>query len=998
LFSLIDEEIARLPEPYRIAIVLCDLEERSQPEAARLLECTPGSLRGRLLRGRALLRSRLAHRGVTPDALPCLLAFGLTPTVTKATVPLAVATALARSAALFWASPAAARVSARAATLAREAVPVVAGTRIKVLGVLLLALGASAAGAGLIQFPPKPTAQRLEGLTSDLPATAPLEGDREKADVRRDLTGDPLPAEAVARLGTIRLRQGGLVEHLAYSPDGREVLSFGREVGVRVWDAATGQEGRRFADWGPALGVSLSPNGKEIAVLVRSTDPQDELVAIRDFATGKVLRRFGKEARLTSVLYSPDGKTLALFGWDNVIELWDPRAGRILHTLKGHEDMVWAVAFSPDGKTLVSGGDDRTIRSWDVGTGKQVRQITHTSGAGRIALTGKLLATVDHTKKTEGDGTSWKLDHRVRLWGVEAGKELRQLTMPVKEVSPGVKAGFYSLAFSPDGKKLVTGDIVDGVLRVWDPTTGMELRQVKDFSGTIGALAFSPDGKRLAVGCGTGTTQIRLIELSTGKEVGTTQGHQSFVSSLAIASDGRSVWTAGGDGTLRSWDPATGRPLRQLSISGDASYAPRLLPDGTSYLTVGRDMVFRVREVATGRETAAFRGQDLYRIALSPVCKTLATAGTDRTLRLMSPGMEEPRHIFSGIEVLGMSFTTDGRRLVVWSPDKTVSVCDVLTGKTLQRLSGPDTPRGNRVVPLNAGYTAALSPDGTLLAFGFHTGEALPIVETATGKEVCCFQAGEDGAMRLAFSPDGRTLAWAGGQSGTVYLGELATVRVRRRFTGHRGPVWSLAFSKDGKVLISGSADTTALIWDLTGRLEAAGTRAKPRSQESVKAQWDSLAVSDAAAAYRAVQVLVADPERSIPYLAGRLRPQMAVEKERLARLISELDSDHFNVRERAMAELQQLGDLVMPALKAALVGQPSAEKRHRMERLLEQQVRERWSPSGERLRTLRALEVLERAATPEARRVLEALTAGAPQAWLTRDTKSSLTRLSGRP
>jgi hypothetical protein len=137
---------------------------------------------------------------------------------------------------------------------------------------------------------------------------------------------------------------------------------------------------------------------------------------------------------------------------------------------------------------------------------------------------------------------------------------------------------------------------------------------------------------------------------------------------------------------------------------------------------------------------------------------------------------------------------------------------------------------------------------------------------------------------------------------------------------------------------------------------------------------------------------------RSVPYLGQRLPPVAAVEEKRLTRLISDLDSDRFEVREKATKELGGLGELALHALWKALDSQPTLETRRRLEQLIEAQERERWSPSQERLRTRRSLEVLERAGTPEARRLLEALAAGAPGAWLTEDAKASLTRLSDRP
>jgi hypothetical protein len=132
-----------------------------------------------------------------------------------------------------------------------------------------------------------------------------------------------------------------------------------------------------------------------------------------------------------------------------------------------------------------------------------------------------------------------------------------------------------------------------------------------------------------------------------------------------------------------------------------------------------------------------------------------------------------------------------------------------------------------------------------------------------------------------------------------------------------------------------------------------------------------------------------------VPFLKPLLRPAPRGDEKRLARLIADLDADEFAVREKAAAELEELGETAVPALRKALTGSPSAELRQRCERLLRKW--EEPTPSGERLQTLRALEVVEHAGTKEARQVLEGLAAGAEGAGLTREAKASLDRLNRR-
>ncbi|MHB1424847.1 MAG: sigma-70 family RNA polymerase sigma factor [Gemmataceae bacterium] len=988
LLALIDREIAALPDAYRLPLLLCDVEERTQQEAARLLGWTLGSLRGRLSRGRAKLRERLLRRGVAPETLSVLLAAGLTRMNADAAVPLA--SGVSRLAVLFSDCPTSAAIPQSVAALARAGLSGMTLMKLKILSAFVLTIGLMVGGVGMAARFHLSSPVIEEQAESKLLFLPPAK--EEQPRVRLDQAGDPLPDEALARLGTTRLRHGGMIDSVAFTPDGKTLVSEAVD-GLRIWEAATGKQIRRVVNgYVGGYTIDISPDGKLMAVPL----PARNFVGLREVATGRLVRSLSRR-REHFVRFSPDGKKLVTLGYHSEIDMWDTATGKALNTLKGHRDEVGSAMFSSDGKTLVSGSDDKTIRFWDVAAGKQLRQIETDNGVDKVALSpnGRYLATLGHVKHSEPPGFWWQTDALIHLRDTSTGKTLRRLTMSAKEISPGVKGGFRTLSFTPDSKTLITGGS-DGVIRLWDTATGTEVRRFAGFGSYPISFALRPDGQALAVVDGS---TIRLIRLDTGTDLFSLEGHSSGIRSVLQRPDNRTVVTAGWDGLLRFWDARTGKARR--SVAGEQRSVLRILPDGRRYLASDADKKLRVRDLDTGAETDIVRGWNGHQfepIVLAPDGRTFAQFEYDKkTVDLLNPATGKILHGLTGFNMpfMGMSFTPDGRDLFLWSIDKTVTVWDVATGAKRRQFTGPvqtPDPRGFGSPVFGSGF----SPDGKLLAFALQD-HFFPLWDAVTGKEALRFEIAKDGVSSFAFSPDGKSLAWGGWRDGAVYLGEVATGRERRRFLGHQGRISALSFSDDGQTLISGSEDATALVWDLTGRLASGGKSDKPLSADDLKLLWDALAAEDAAAGFRAIQALSADPERAVPYLRPRLHPVAVVDEERLKRLIADLDNDQFNVRDNASKELEQLGEAALHAMRKAIEDRPTLEKRRRLEPLVQKQEREEWKPSAEGRRTGRALEVLERAGTAEARRVLAALAAGAPGARLTLDAKAALERLNKR-
>jgi hypothetical protein len=250
--------------------------------------------------------------------------------------------------------------------------------------------------------------------------------------------------------------------------------------------------------------------------------------------------------------------------------------------------------------------------------------------------------------------------------------------------------------------------------------------------------------------------------------------------------------------------------------------------------------------------------------------------------------------------------------------------------------------------------------------------------------EIRRFPGKEETTTRsVAFSPDGRMLAVSDSLN-QIRVWEIASRKERLGLQGHRGPITCLAFDRACRVLASGSEDTTALVWDLTGTLTS-----EPLPDVSEKL-WADLAEANGVRAYQTVWDLAQQPKTALPFLSSRMKPAPPVDPGRIAALIAELDADQFEIRDKAQAQLAELHERAAPALRRATESTKSREIKRRAQELLNKLGADVGTESW---RQVRAVEALERMATPEARQFLKTLASGDPDARLTQEAQRAWER-----
>jgi WD40 repeat protein len=466
---------------------------------------------------------------------------------------------------------------------------------------------------------------------------------------------------------------------LAYSPDGRLIVSGSADTTIILWDANCGKMLKQIhAHNGPVTIIAVSPDGKTIASAAGdSYHHTDVSLVLWDVETGKRRMILSRDEHLfETIVFSPDGAFI-LAGSVNRITEWESASGHKKRSISLDDDWPVSIAFSPDGKRFVSAVSLGESKITDIEIGKPIFTLSDEKSSSAIfSPDGAKVAVAD------ASGVYFLKSGEVVVYEMEHGREILRLT--------GHESNINSIAFNHDGHYIVTGSD-DYTIRVWDGDRGEKLMTLSGHRAAVMSAIFSPDGKYIVSGSGDHT--IIVWDVESGRKLLILSGHNGKVNSIAFHPGGRRFLSASDDKTIRVWDienPEDGFKKRELhifSVHTDIISSALWSPDGNRiYFSGGSkdgadcsdafigilgwtdDGFSESREVRWPSEHTG----PITSIALSRDGSRLLSASADRTVKLMDTRDGRELRTFSRFWIDSLAIAPEERRILVHSWKKTM--------------------------------------------------------------------------------------------------------------------------------------------------------------------------------------------------------------------------------------------------------------------------------------------------------------------------------------
>lgn len=763
---------------------------------------------------------------------------------------------------------------------------------------------------------------------------------------RVDIYGDPLPAGVVGRLGTARLRHRGGVLAMEFSADGLSLTTAGIDgdlVRVERWEVATGKSVARCAPWAPgADGLALAPGGDLVAIARGGSE-----VSVIQVATGGALSESqAAPTSVTAMAFSADGARVAIGTAEGKVRIHDP----------AHPDAAWLPAPVKRGIAwLAFGADGGSLFIADGGRGPLSR-CDLASGAWAPLLAGD--GAWERPCALSRDG-AWIATcgspGPVRLWDARTGALARTL---------GARSGgFASVSFSRGGRVLAACK-PEGDVCAWECATGrVLLRASSRIRPTL--VAVDDAGTRLAAATALAGGAIETWDLATGDRP-RSRGHEGKVAQIAFTPDGEGIVSAAEDGSVRTWETASGRLLERYDVRPGATPRFALSGDGRVVAIGAKDglSLIRLFYPATGRSPRELHGSRPPRLLLGFV-------GNDRLCYMdregggflwdLIQGRPVSEYRFGwGLNQRPFASSLSGRKFA-WSigiNGSFVMDCDSAVHRSLGH---PD--------PLGFVF---LGDDRLVAWSGFREREGLHVynleAEPGHGEGMIDLLTRDDDVDgEFAATRDGAYLAFANRDRTRVRVFDVEAREFVSEAPGDGRRVTALALSPDGRTLATGGLDGCVLVWDVAAPISEGGDLGE---------LWEALAAGGRAA-WTAARRLAARGDEAAEELDRRLLPPPGGEG-RVAELLVRLDADDVAVREAAQRELiEEPARYNCAALAEAEGGTLSAEVQGR----------------------LRAIRVALETVRPEGRDATRRCLAVRVLSWMRSDrSRESLARIAALP
>jgi WD40 repeat protein len=618
------------------------------------------------------------------------------------------------------------------------------------------------------------------------------------------------------------LKPKGRVYNAVFSPDGKKILTLSDDGTARLWNVILGRQiGRSikhiehthygYCRQDDFTSAAFSPDGKQIL-----TFSDEDTTRLWNISTQKqVGYEMKHKGYITGAVFSVDGKHILTSSSDKTVRFWDAASGKRIGREMKHENEVASIVFSFDGKHILT-ASETAAQLWEAGSGKQIPPAMKHKGQGYKAIfspDGKKILTIGQYESWVARNNCYGRFFNGSLWDVGTKKKIGN-----EMHHDGYILG---AVFSPEGKWVLTAG--DQTARLWDAITtnpvGFNMKHQRPVSKAV----FSPDGKQILTAC---NETVRLWSVATETPGEPLMKHEAGTYYSIFSPDGQYILTVSRE-TARVWsidaETPVGSPIRHESYINSAVFSP----DGKWILTTSDDKSARVWVASTGKPNGpALKHQGVvYSGVFSPNGKQILTSSHDSTARLWTAGTEKSVSLIfkHGSAVRSAGFSPDGKQILTTCADGTARLWDVSTRKPIGDAMQHDRSFISSTI---FHFSAFFSPNGKQILT--LSDKFFRVWEAVTGKEI--YPTNKKIYQRVVqsavFSHDAKYILTTSKLGNNALLWDAATLKPIGRAMKHRGAVRSAVFSPDGKRILTASDDNTARIWD-TGTGQQTGPAIK---------------------------------------------------------------------------------------------------------------------------------------------------------------------------